>query len=216
MIVLEPHPRSAARARRWVREQFRLLGRDDLVDSAVLATSEVVTNAILHVRTEITVRVVGSSGSSSGERVCISDRSGEPLRAMRDRGEMWSSGRGLRILSAVTRRWGVDVEHPGKCVWFEPTPDADTPDDVGLAGFDSLDVAGLAKLAEPPEALPGSRAVVTVLHEAPLGLLWRALRRYRDIKHEMGPAARRRQPPDPTAACRAGPQNGSAAGRLHR
>ncbi len=187
-IVLEPHPSSAGQARRWVREQLRLLGRDDLVDSAVLATSEVVTNAILHARTQITVRVVGGSGSSGAERICVSDLSGEALRAIRERGEVWSSGRGLRILSAVTRQWGVDAEHPGKCVWFEPVPQADTPADADpdLSGWEGFDLTGLADLSDTEKdssQAPGS--VVVVLRDAPVQLLWRARRRYCDIKREM-------------------------------
>ncbi|MBA2551557.1 MAG: ATP-binding protein [Nocardioidaceae bacterium] len=188
MIVLEPHPSSAARARRWVGEQLRLLGRDDLVDSAVLATSEVVTNAILHARTQITVRVVGSSDTSGAERICVSDLSGEPLRAVQERDEVWSSGRGLRILSAVTRQWGVDAEHPGKCVWFEPVPQAETPADadLDLVGWEGLDLTGLADLSGAEEgSSPASGSVVVVLQDAPLQLLWRARRRYCDIKREM-------------------------------
>ncbi|MDQ3628015.1 MAG: ATP-binding protein [Actinomycetota bacterium] len=185
-IVLEPRPSSAAQARHWVREQLRLLGRDDLVDNAMLATSEVVTNAILHARTQITVRVVSRNGTSRSERVCVSDLSGAPLRAMQERGEVWSSGRGLRILSAVTRQWGVDAEHPGKCVWFEPTAHADTPvdADVDLTGWEEFDLSGLADLAGAHEASRAQEAVV-VLEDAPLQLLWRARRRYCDIKREM-------------------------------
>lgn len=187
MIVLEPHPSSAAEARRWVREQLRLLGREDLVDSAVLATSEVVTNAILHARTRITVRVVDTADAVHGERVCISDLSGEPLRAVREQGEVWSSGRGLRILSAVTRRWGVDAEHPGKCVWFEPTTQADAPTgtDIDLTGFEGLDLSGLADLSEPDGMTPPARSVLIELQGAPLQLLWQARRRFGDLKREM-------------------------------
>lgn len=190
-IVLEPHPSSAAHARRWVKEQLRLLGRDDLVDSAVLATSEVVTNAILHARTRITVRVVGRRGSSRVERVCVSDLSGEPLRAMRDGGEVWSCGRGLRIVSAVTRRWGVDAEHPGKCVWFEPAtgqdPAAggDVSPRAGNGVLASLDLSGLPDVSEPDAAARGVDHVAIVLRGAPVQLLWQARRRFSDIKREM-------------------------------
>ena len=59
-LPLEPDPQSVKRAREWVGDVLERLGRDDLVDSAELGVSELVTNAILHADPPITVRVRGT------------------------------------------------------------------------------------------------------------------------------------------------------------
>ena len=57
---LAPGPRGAAEARRWVADVCREIGRDDLRENAELAMSEVVTNAILHGKSPVTVRLRGT------------------------------------------------------------------------------------------------------------------------------------------------------------
>ena len=71
-LALDPDPRSVQEARRWVVSTCRELGRDDLVESAELAISELVTNALLHAEHPITVRV---AGTVDHPRVEVSDGS---------------------------------------------------------------------------------------------------------------------------------------------
>ena len=61
-LALSPHPRSAARARAWVTSQLAAIDRHDLIDSAELGVSELVTNAIVHAGTPILVTLVVTSG----------------------------------------------------------------------------------------------------------------------------------------------------------
>ena len=56
-LLLDPDPQSVRRARVWIGEELERLGRPDLVDSAELGISELVTNAILHADPPITVRL---------------------------------------------------------------------------------------------------------------------------------------------------------------
>jgi len=54
--AFEPEPTAAAAARRFVREtlnSWQLSGRDDIVADAVLLTSELVTNAVVHAGTSV-------------------------------------------------------------------------------------------------------------------------------------------------------------------
>ena len=58
--LLPPGPRGAAQARRWVVGVCAEIGRDELAENAELALSEVVTNAILHGKPPLTVRLRGT------------------------------------------------------------------------------------------------------------------------------------------------------------
>ncbi len=91
-------------------------------ESAVLATSEVVTNALLHGQGKIDV---GIETGSSTVRVEVSDEgsrrptSSDLVRALGVQ-DTEESGRGLLIVDAVTCSWGVvDRVDGGKSVWFE-------------------------------------------------------------------------------------------------
>jgi anti-sigma regulatory factor (Ser/Thr protein kinase) len=108
-------PTSAGAARRFIDLTLTGWGCDALVDSVVLLVSEVVTNAILHARSDIEVRV-GDRGAMM--RVEVIDHSdGEPV--LRSYAEDSSSGRGLAIVEQVASAWGVTKIAGGKLVWFE-------------------------------------------------------------------------------------------------
>lgn len=84
-------------------------------ETALLCTDELVTNAIVHVCSDIEVVVLLLD---AGIRVEVHDRSSRPpLRrvAASDAEE----GRGLELVEALSSRWGVDPAHRGKSVWFE-------------------------------------------------------------------------------------------------
>ena len=54
-------PHSVQQARRWVIESIQDIGRPELVDTAELGVSELVTNAVLHATDPISVRVRGTT-----------------------------------------------------------------------------------------------------------------------------------------------------------
>ena len=84
-------------------------------ETAVLLTSEVVTNALIHGRSEahLVVRF-----TRSGIRVEVGDEnSRHPEQASVDADAL--HGRGLTILELLATRWGVRDEAYGKTVWFE-------------------------------------------------------------------------------------------------
>ncbi|MCB5169375.1 SpoIIE family protein phosphatase [Streptomyces bambusae] len=118
----EPVPRSVAAARAFVRDTLQGWGFSDIVDDAVVLTSELVTNAVIHAGTSADVLVLRSAGECI--RVEVSDRYPErevPLQHP-ERGlpaPDQESGRGLMLCSALATRWGVDYAPARKHVWFQ-------------------------------------------------------------------------------------------------
>jgi anti-sigma regulatory factor (Ser/Thr protein kinase) len=116
---LSSHPTSAGAARRFVAQ---VLGRwrctGEVADAVLLCTDELVTNAILHVGSDIDVVVRHEcEPGSEAVRVEVSDASPRPplRRVVAPEDE---TGHGLTLVEALADRWGVEVKGPGKVVWF--------------------------------------------------------------------------------------------------
>ncbi|MER5741471.1 SpoIIE family protein phosphatase [Streptomyces sp. NPDC002262] len=115
----EPVGRSVAAARAFVRDTLQGWGHPELVDDAVVLTSELVTNAVVHAGTAADVLCLRSEDSV---RVEVADRYPEreiPVQSGRtiaspDR----ENGRGLLLCAALADRWGVDYSPTRKHVWF--------------------------------------------------------------------------------------------------
>jgi hypothetical protein len=91
-------------------------GREDLAEDVAMLVSELVSNGVIHAKTEmrLTVELAGE-----GVRVALADDSaamprfaGADLQAI--------SGRGLVIIDRLAERWGVErLPQGGKVVWVE-------------------------------------------------------------------------------------------------
>ncbi|WP_309647318.1 ATP-binding protein, partial [Nocardioides sp.] len=113
---LRPHPSSVAEARRAVRAAFSGSSFDlELVDTAELCVSELVTNAVVHAGTDIVVAVQLYEG---GARVAVQDRSAH-LPVPRHYASLAATGRGLLMVDQLVTRWGVASSAESKTVWFE-------------------------------------------------------------------------------------------------
>jgi anti-anti-sigma regulatory factor/anti-sigma regulatory factor (Ser/Thr protein kinase) len=118
-LVLAPTPTAAATARAFVRDTCQYWGPAlpdaTVTDRAVLLASELVTNAIVHARTELRLRV-----ELRGDLLHLAVRDGSPrlprLVAVPDAEA--EGGRGLWLVEQLARAWGVN-RHPdgGKVVW---------------------------------------------------------------------------------------------------
>jgi anti-sigma regulatory factor (Ser/Thr protein kinase) len=86
-----------------------------VADVVVLLTSELVTNAILHARTDIELVVRCESATIRIEVDDHSPRLPVPRHAAADA----SSGRGLTLVNLMSGAWGVEERPSGKAVWFE-------------------------------------------------------------------------------------------------
>ena len=147
-LVVGSGPRSAQEARRWVVSTFRDLGRDDLVETSEVAVSELVTNALLHGRPPISVRVRGTRDTPIVE---VSDGSTDvpslPSTSTVEEldGLLLTFGRGLSIVARASQHWGADIDDEGKTVWFTPAPDF--ADDQGPQGM----ITVVPRADPPPE-----------------------------------------------------------------
>jgi anti-anti-sigma factor len=127
-LRLPPSPAAPATARRFVRETcrtWRLLldDRDDavsrsaaeeLVERAELLTSELVTNALVHARTDVHLRL---SLRDARLHIGVHDRTRRLLRLVRGDPEA-EAGRGLLLVERLSRAWGVyRPPEGGKVVW---------------------------------------------------------------------------------------------------
>ncbi len=152
-LSLGAGPRGVQDARRWVVDTFEDIGRRDLSESAEMAVSELVTNALLHGQPPIQVRV---SGTLEHPRVEVRDGSVDPpelpVTTAEDDldGLLLTFGRGLSIVARAADAWGAEIEHDGKVVWF--TPAAQLSEDLGTDGL----ITGLG--ADPTAELPSDPA----------------------------------------------------------
>jgi len=115
-LVLAPDPAAVRQARAFVRSACREAGtRGDALDTVVLLTSEAVTNAFTHGRSEARLLVQAAPDRVRVEVADDNSRHPQPQDADADA----LDGRGITILETLASRWGVRDDPYGKTVWFE-------------------------------------------------------------------------------------------------
>jgi anti-sigma regulatory factor (Ser/Thr protein kinase) len=106
-------------ARRFVAEALQRHGYGgQLLDDVQLVLSELATNAVSHAGSPF---LVAARFQGTGVRVAVHDAS-RAVPTVRDEGPMAPSGRGLQLVAALARDWGVEVTPEGKTVWAELQP----------------------------------------------------------------------------------------------
>jgi len=123
-LRLPAAPVSVTVGRHWVGRRCEAW---DLGPSAsegvLLASSELLTNAVVHARTPVELSATMAYGLM---RVEVHDDDQAELRADQA-GELAEGGRGLFLVDALSDRWGVSTTPSGKTVWFEWAFPADHP-----------------------------------------------------------------------------------------
>lgn len=119
--TFDPVGRSVATARAFVRDTLQGWGHADVVDDAVVLTSELVTNAVVHAGTAADVLCLRTD---DGVRVEVGDRYPEREIPLQGSGRVVVSpdrenGRGLLLCAALASRWGVEYTPTHKQVWFQ-------------------------------------------------------------------------------------------------
>jgi serine phosphatase RsbU (regulator of sigma subunit)/anti-sigma regulatory factor (Ser/Thr protein kinase) len=119
--TFEPVGRSVAVARAFVRDTLHGWGFADVVDDAVVLTSELVTNAVVHAGTAADIQCLRYD---TAVRVEVADHYPEREVPMQQRGRQFresdnEGGRGLLLCTALASRWGVEYSPTGKTVWFQ-------------------------------------------------------------------------------------------------
>lgn len=116
----EPAGPSLSEARLFLRQSLGDLlgdgdGGSDCVELLLMAANELATNAVLHARTEFTVRVLVEPTSVRIEVADLNSRMPQPCMAPGDA----TSGRGLAIVDGSGLQWGMERQDGGKTVWLE-------------------------------------------------------------------------------------------------
>lgn len=155
-LALRAVPGTAPEARAALRALLAGTPFEDRTDDGELALSELVTNAVLHGREPIVLRLLRMADCV---RVEVGDGSPvSPSFSMLDPTAV--TGRGLMLISAASDRWGVEPHAHGKRVWFELL-DRDAVDALE-ADVDALLAAWGDDLSEDP-AREQVRVVLTDL-----------------------------------------------------
>lgn len=112
-LQLDPVPRAAALARRFVRSHAPGLP-EETAESLELMTSELVTNAVLHARTPLQVEVLLASRS-----VVVGVHDLDLVTPLQNPYADREGGWGLSLVDVLAQSWAV-ARHPGggKTVWF--------------------------------------------------------------------------------------------------
>ncbi|MFI8994026.1 SpoIIE family protein phosphatase [Streptomyces sp. NPDC053542] len=119
--TFEPVGRSVATARAFVRDTLQGWGHGDIIDDAVVLTSELVTNAVVHAGTAADVLCLRTD---TGVRIEVGDRYPEREVPVQSSGQALAhpdreGGRGLLLCGALATRWGVEYTPSQKHVWFQ-------------------------------------------------------------------------------------------------
>jgi serine phosphatase RsbU (regulator of sigma subunit)/anti-sigma regulatory factor (Ser/Thr protein kinase) len=136
-VRLPADRRTPAAARAIVRSVLAEAELDELLNEALLLTTELSTNAIEHAGTELDIEVVADE---DGLTVTVSDFaagqlekvSARPKNDLTDISEVSERGRGLLLVDHFASRWGTTHLPTGKGVWFRL--DRKTPPGDAAAG----------------------------------------------------------------------------------
>ncbi|KUL34414.1 hypothetical protein ADL22_30365 [Streptomyces sp. NRRL F-4489] len=137
----------------------------DAVRTAELLTGELVTNAVLHARTEIEVQVSATDGRIG---VRVTDQRPERGLVPHERHPYATTGRGLALVEELAPSHGVVVGEDRKTVWFDLWSEASAPP------------------ASVWEAVPptGRTGTVTLI-DLPYALYWGAQQQWEGLLREL-------------------------------
>lgn len=114
-LWLPPDARAASLSRRFVLDTLARWKLEMLNETAVLLTSELVTNAVVHAGTdlELSLRLDGQGW------VTVSVQDGSTVvPQLRSHAPEATTGRGLQILEELAASWEVILQASGKTVLF--------------------------------------------------------------------------------------------------
>jgi anti-sigma regulatory factor (Ser/Thr protein kinase) len=149
-ITLPRNPSSVATARRFIEARAAAWSFPAPAgEQLVLIGSELVTNAVLHARTGLTLTLERRGGRV---RISVKDRSQAPATLRHYRADALT-GRGLGVVATLSDSWGISAAADGKVVWAELAANGDH----GAARPRPPDLRQAP--SPPPASVPGGRRV---------------------------------------------------------
>ena len=112
--TLQSELTSASRARSLIHRPLRRWNLTELIPTAELLVSELVTNAVRYAQGKIGLRLVLEGGL-----VCEVLDDSAALPRLRHPDDEDERGRGLQVVSQLSQRWGARRTASGKVVWCE-------------------------------------------------------------------------------------------------
>ncbi|MFL1897798.1 PAS domain S-box protein [Streptomyces tauricus] len=121
-VLLPAEPISVGKGRRLLRHTLQEWQCEDLIDTACLLASELLSNAVHHACDPLRLRL-----RRTGDELNVEVSDGSPvLPQARIAAGDEESGRGLTLLDQLAASWGALPTREGKAVWFSlPLPGSD-------------------------------------------------------------------------------------------
>jgi anti-sigma regulatory factor (Ser/Thr protein kinase) len=113
-LALPNGPESARLARSAVRETFTDWNLDEPLDDLLIVVSELVTNAFRYGKAPVVLHL-----TLEGDHLLVGVQDSEPssLPTPKNAEDLEPTGRGLRLISAMTTHWGWNRALDQKVVW---------------------------------------------------------------------------------------------------
>ncbi|MDG4763238.1 SpoIIE family protein phosphatase [Solwaraspora sp. WMMD406] len=171
-VRLPADRRTPATARAVVRSVLAEAALDELVNEALLLTTELSTNAVVHAGTELIIEVVADP---DGLTVTVTDFAAGPIEQVaalprndrQDITEVSERGRGLLLVDHFASRWGTTHLRTGKGVWFRLDRDGGTATPEWAPPWPGApDQAGPVDTVRQPAA-PSAAMLATLLQTGP-------------------------------------------------
>ena len=118
-LIIPGRPEQASAAREFVGTA--LGAAHPCTFAAVLLTSELVTNSVLHSNSRLPGRsiIVTVAEIPGGARVEVRDAGGVSVPSPHAHDDLAERGRGLQLVRDLSARWGYRREGNGLVTWFE-------------------------------------------------------------------------------------------------
>ncbi|MEU9172209.1 ATP-binding protein [Streptomyces sp. NPDC048420] len=164
-------PEEVAALRRIMRLHLGLWGLHGVIDAAQLCVSELVSNVIKHVGSGTPVTLVVSM-SGTRVRIEVRDPDTRALPTLLDAAPDAESGRGMALVSAVTDRWGVQLQADQKVTWCElPTGLSSAEGHFGGARVNRVETLLSAYCCESAWLRLAGAGAVAVVEEAAIDVI---------------------------------------------
>src|SRR5690606_14405324 len=112
--MLQPRPTTPGLARRLLRTTLAEWGLEEMTDLVELLATEVITNAVRYASRPIDLRLLRTD-----ILLCEVTDDDQHRPVLRQASATDENGRGLQLVSHLSRRWGASAKTTRKVVWFE-------------------------------------------------------------------------------------------------